>query len=198
MCAMSVAADLDEVLARRGVALTGAEVVAEFDAALSRQAAAGAAPLTADEIEFLRRHGGEPARAVLDGWDATAARREDALAAVDQTAAAIQSSLGVAEAALLLGVDRSRVSHRLADGSLWAFRLGRSPRLPRWQFRDGRVLPGLDAVIPALPAGLAPLAVAAFMATPQPDLGGDTPVDFLAGGGDPALVAGLLADLGRW
>jgi hypothetical protein len=43
-----------------------------------------------------------------------------------------------------------------------------------------------------------PVTLARFMHTPQPDFGDRTPIEYLAGGGDPHLVADFVADLGRW
>jgi hypothetical protein len=37
-----------------------------------------------------------------------------------------------------------------------------------------------------------------FMHAAQPDFGDRTPIKYLAGGGDPRLVAGFIADLAHW
>ncbi|MGB7963042.1 MAG: hypothetical protein WCF12_08830 [Propionicimonas sp.] len=198
---MSVGAmdDLAGVLARHGVPMSSSEVVASLDAAFAEVSRAGAAPLSASETEFLRAHGGPRASEVLDQWDPAAEDVAQARAAVRRVAAAAQATMSIAEAALLLGVDRSRISHRLAQGSLWAFSVGRTRRIPRWQFTtDGRLLPGLAVVVASIPDGLAPRSVEAFITTPQPELDGRTPAVHLADGGDPRPVAGLLADLGVW
>ena len=192
-------ADLDGVLTRHGVSLSSADVVAGLDAAFAEVAHAGAAPLSASEVEFLRAYGGEHAVDVLDHWDPAAADLARNRAALGRVAETAQASLSIAETALLLGVDRSRISHRLAQGSLWAFSVGRSRRIPRWQFTaDGRLLPGLAVVIAGIPDGLSPHSVEASLTTPQPELDGRTPTAHLAAGGDPRPVAGLLADLGLW
>lgn len=191
--------DLAGVLARHGVPMSTSDVVASLDAAFAEVSHAGAAPLSASEIEFLRTHGGPRASEVLGLWDPGAADLAQARAAVRRVAAAAQATMSIAEAALLLGVDRSRISHRLAQGSLWAFSVGRNRRIPRWQFTgDGRLLPGLAVVVASIPDGLAPRSVEAFITTPQPELDGRTPAAHLAEGGDPRPVAGLLADLGVW
>jgi hypothetical protein len=195
---MSVGVSLDEVLARHHVGLTGEEFVAQLDVELSKVAHSAAVPLSAVEREFLQEHGGpSAAEALAEDPDATAQAASQA--AAHQVTELVQGSLSIAEAALLLRVDRSRVSQRLSHGSLWGFGLGRSRRLPRWQFTaDGDLLPGLEIVIDAIPAGLAPFAVAGFMSTPQPELGDAAPVAYLASGGDPRLVADSLAGLGLW
>lgn len=195
---MSVEVSLDDVLARHHVGITGAEFLAELDADLSRVPNPAAAPLSATEAAFLREQAGSAAGEVLD-TDPAVLGQDARRAEVARMTDLVAGSVGIAEAALLLGVDRSRVSQRLSAGSLWSFRLGRGRRLPRWQFTaDGRSLPGLDVVVAAIPVELSPESVAGFMATPQPELEGRTPTAHLAGGGDPAPVADLVAGLGLW
>jgi hypothetical protein len=82
-------------------------------------------------------------------------------------------------------------------------RVGRSLRLPTWQFDDElRPLPGLAAVLAALPSGMHPREVEGFMTTPQDDLRvrghNRSPRDWLLSGGSPAQVAAHAADLDRW
>lgn len=191
-------AELGEVLSRHGIGLSGAEFVAELDAGLSAVASPTAAPLSATEVEFLREHAGPRAVEVLDQGPAQI-MTELGRSIAERLAGSLASSVSIPEAALLLGVDRSRVSQRISQGSLWAFAAGRSKRLPDWQFTVlGRVLPGLPAVIAAIPRGVAPQTVAAFMAEPQPELAGCTPSEHLVAGGDPSVVAELLAGLGLW
>lgn len=109
------------------------------------------------------------------------------------------SALSVSEAAKRLGVDTSRVRHRLAQGKLTGWK-ERSWRLPSWQFTDDGVLPGLDAVLAAIPDDQPPLMVAAFMNTVQPDLmlAGEpvTPRMWLLAHGDAGPVAELATTLG--
>jgi hypothetical protein len=195
---MSVEVSLDEVLARHNVGITSVEFLAELDADLSRVTDPAAAPLSAAETAFLREHAGSAAGEVLDA-DPAALVQDARRAEVARMTGLLADSVGIAEAALLLGVDRSRISQRLSAGSLWSFRLGRSRRLPRWQFTaHGRSLPGLDLIVAAIPAELSPESVAGFMDTPQPELEGRTPTAHLAGGGDPTPVAELVAGLGLW
>ena len=110
------------------------------------------------------------------------------------------SALTVTDAAHTLGVDTSRVRHRLAAGRLVGWKDRGGWRLPAWQFTSGGVLPGLERVLAALPGDQPPLVVAAFMTTPQDDLclAGEpaTPRQWLLAGGDPAPVADLAAVLG--
>ena len=153
---MSVEVSLDEVLARHNVGISGAEFLAELDADLSRVTDPAAAPLSTAESAFLRMHAGPAADEVLNA-DPAVLVQDARRAEVARMAGLLADSVGVAQAALLLGVDRSRISQRLSAGSLWSFRLGRSRRLARGQVTaDGRSLPGLDVIVAAIPAETLP------------------------------------------
>ncbi len=108
--------------------------------------------------------------------------------------------LTVGEAAALLGVDDSRIRHRLKERRLTGWKAQGGWRLPNWQFTPSGVLPGLDVVLRAVPKDQPALVVASFMTTPQPDLviSGKpaTPRQWLLAGGDPEPVAQLAAMLG--
>lgn len=189
---------LEALLARHHVGLTSEEVLDELDSAFGVIPGAGAAPLSGSELEVLREHGGTSAAAVIDSWSGDDERRVRSRAAVRELADLLAGSVNIKEAAVILGVDRSRVSRRITGNVLWAFDLHSSRRIPRWQFLGDELLPGLDVVVPAIPRGPTPATVAAFMHAPQPDFGDRTPIEYLAAGGDPKLVAGFLADLARW
>lgn len=137
------------------------------------------------------------------GFDLTAQRPDEAdgrARAVAEQAVLHETALTVAEAADTIGVDASRVRHRLLAGRLTGWKDKGGWRLPAWQFTDTGVLPGLDHVLAALPADQPALVVAAFMTTPQEDLlAGARPIsprNWLLAGGDPDRVAGLAALLG--
>jgi excisionase family DNA binding protein len=106
----------------------------------------------------------------------------------------------VAEVAKVIGVDTSRVRHRLAAGRLSGWKDRGGWRLPAWQFTKAGVLPGLEVVLGSVPDDQPPLVVAAFIATPQPDLLLDgepaTPRQWLLATGDPNPVAKLISMLG--
>lgn len=110
-----------------------------------------------------------------------------------------ESALSVNEAARALGVDDSRIRHRLKEGRLTGWK---DPgwRLPAWQFAGSGVLPGLEVVLRAVPEDQPALVVAAFMSTPQEDLVINaqpaTPRQWLLSGGEPEHVARLVAMLG--
>ncbi|MFC9253235.1 DNA-binding protein [Amycolatopsis thailandensis] len=109
------------------------------------------------------------------------------------------SALSVLEAAKALGVDDSRIRHRLKEGRLTGWK-DQGWRLPSWQFTGSGVLPGLEVVLRAIPEDQPALVVAAFMSTPQSDLVINdhpaTPRQWLLSGGDPEHVAKLVATLG--
>ncbi|MBB5850942.1 DNA-binding protein [Amycolatopsis umgeniensis] len=109
------------------------------------------------------------------------------------------SALSVLEAAKALGVDDSRIRHRLKEGRLTGWK-DQGWRLPAWQFTGSGVLPGLEVVLRAVPEDQPALVVAAFMSTPQADLVINdhpaTPRQWLLSGGDPEHVAKLVATLG--
>ena len=152
--------------------------------------------LTSEETEALRRGGLDPA------W-----RCDDATNPVVRTAAEyaalLASSLSVEQAASMLGIDGSRVRHRLADRTLYGIKDRGAWRLPAFQF-DGRgVVPGLARVLPRLPSDLHPLAVLGWLKRPNPDLSLDadetplSPLDWLRTSHDPERVARLAPGVGQ-
>ena len=109
------------------------------------------------------------------------------------------TSLSAQEAASLLDVDESRIRQRLQERSLYGLKVGRSWRLPRFQFAGSGPIPGIDVVIRRLSSNLHPVAVWRWFTTASPDLVLDgeacSPVDWLLTGGDANLVASLGAEL---
>jgi excisionase family DNA binding protein len=137
------------------------------------------------------------------GLDLAPVRPEDASSRARSVAVHTvlrDSALTVAEAARQLGVDTSRIRHRIAAGRLVGWKDRGGWRLPAWQFAETGVLPGLETVLAAVPPDQPALVVAAFMTTPQQDLlTGDrpcTPRDWLLAGGDPRRVAEQITQLG--
>jgi hypothetical protein len=107
----------------------------------------------------------------------------------------LADALSVSDVAARLGIDASRVRHRLAKRQLLGIRRPRGWLLPAYQFgADGRLLPGVERVTASL-ATAHPVVVARFFATPQPELVVErrvlTPRAWLEGGGDPARVVAL-------
>ncbi|OBB81463.1 hypothetical protein A5760_16380 [Mycobacterium colombiense] len=187
---------LGALLAKHRIDLTVDEVLDELDSAFA--AIPWAATLSAAEVDFLRMRVEPQAASVIGAWSADDERRTRARIAVRQLSSALSGSVSIEEAAAMLGVDRSRVARRITGKALWAFDLQGSRRIPRWQFLGDGLLPGLDAIVRAIPRGITPAVLEIFMHTPQPDFDDRTAIEHLAGGGDPALVAGFIADLGRW
>ncbi len=190
------AAGLDALLVKHHIDLTVEEVLEELDSAFA--AIPGASTLSMTEVDFLRTHAEPHAAAVIDAWSADDERQERARVALRQLTSAVSGSASIKEAATILGVDRSGVSRRITGKALWAFDLQGSRRIPRWQFLGDELLPGLDVIVPVIPRGITPAVLDVFMHTPQPDFDDRTPIEHLAAGGDPAVVAGFIQDLGRW
>lgn len=187
---------LETVLAKAGLRVDPEEFLS-----LVEDAARQLSPADPDPADYFD----ERQRAALTevGLDLAARRAGE----VDSRARAVaaqavlrDSALTVAEAADAIGVDTSRVRHRLAGGRLAGWKDRSEWRLPAWQFTTKGVLPGLEAVLDSVPADQPPLVVASFMTTPQPDLvvDGDpvTPRQWLLATGDPARVAELVSMLG--
>lgn len=195
----------------RRAARRGAAAVRELAEAAREQ------PLPADYVadlieavtdEIRRRRATPPLpeaeRAV---WKGVGAQfdRTDVVTHVQARRAAAYADLlqrclvGDAAIADVLGVDRSRVSQRLADHSLYAFQGPDTRYFPRWQLTGKRTLPKLRTVLRALDPHLHPLSVDHWFTTPNVDLEIEdepaTPVEWLATGGDPSVAAELAADL---
>lgn len=170
-------------------------VAAELRVLLETRRAGGTDTLTAEEESFLADRGGVSAASKhkLERLDARSAAR-----AVLEAA----ESLSRAQVAQLLGIDESRVSHRLREGSLYSYpgASGRR-RYPSWQFAHGQALPHLGDVLTQVPAGTHPVTLRGFMTTPDDALRMDgapvSPVEWLAAGGSAEPVAALAATLGE-
>lgn len=158
-----------------------------------REVSTSAPPLSKGEIDALRRVG-----ANLQPWTGGAANDPLARTIVDYMAL-IETSMSTAEAAAMLKVDVSRIRQRIRERSLLGLEYEGAWRLPRFQFERGKVLPGLAAVLTALPEGINPLDVATWFLEPDVDLEiGDatpSPRKWLLSGGDPATLARLACDL---
>jgi hypothetical protein len=187
---------LRTALARAGLRVDSDEFLALVEDAVSRLS-----PADPDPAEYFT---GEQRAALSDvGLDLAPRRpdeRDPRARAVALQAVLRDTALSVAGAAERIGVDASRIRHRLAAGRLAGWKDHGGWRLPVWQFTNAGVLPGLDTALEAVPDDQPPLMVAGFMTTPQADLpiSGEpaTPRDWLLAGGEPAAVARLMATLG--
>ncbi len=179
---------LPEVLREHGIDVTEQEIAQATETGLRWVLTApGTTALPKDEATVLDA-AGLP--------DQPGAYAHAAATATGAYAALVSTALTVSEAARLLGVTEGRVRHRIARRDLYALASGRR-RLPRWQFTDGGVLPGLHVVLRGFAQDEHPLAALAFMTTGQPELVLDdspvSPEQWLRAGGDPAPVAALAA-----
>jgi hypothetical protein len=136
------------------------------------------------------------------GFDTSPPRPGDedpVLRAAEAYMALLGSSLSVAQVARLFGVDGSLIRRRLLARQLYGIRRPGGWLLPAFQFDAGRLIPGLDRVLPHLSPAMHPLAVVGWFATPHPELVRPddpeetalAPIDWLRIGGDPVAVAEL-------
>ncbi|MBN6038590.1 DNA-binding protein [Amycolatopsis sp. 195334CR] len=191
---MSVA--LETVLAKAGLKVDATEFLTHVE-----DAARKLSPPNPDPSDYFSA---EQRDALIDvGLDlAPQAESEPDMRARTVAAHAVlaESSLTVLAAAERLGVDDSRIRHKIKDRRLAAWKAQGGWRLPSWQFTSSGLLPGLDVVLRAVPEDQPPLVVAAFISTPQPDLVINdrpaTPRQWLLAGGDPEPVARLTETLG--
>lgn len=180
-----------EYLSERGVEVDEEELLSALDQLLGEHLVAeGSAGLTKGAQAVLERVSPPPRRRAAAS--ATAAT-------VAESVKLLVTTRTVEQVASDLGVDPSRIRHRVADKTLYVLRVGRRLLLPTWQFDGTAPLPFLGAVLTALPPDLHPLEVAGFMTNPQGDLEvrnrAVSPKRWLAGGGDPAPVIELAESL---
>lgn len=143
---------------------------------------------TEQELEVLKE-GGVDLGSVTDE-DRVEAQTRSALAEAKR----IQESLTTAQVAGLCGVSDGRVRHWASHGEVISFRLDKELRYPSFQFREGKRMPQLAAIISAAPDFWTHVELSGYLTTPQPGLeveGRPTaPVDWLfAGRGMDAVVA---------
>ncbi len=150
--------------------------------------------MTADERRFLVASG-----APADAFDATlqAATRARASARARADVEEEARGMSTAEVAGLLGRAPSNVRRSAGTQDLYAISVGAQLAFPRWQFRAGRPVPGLRAVLEALPGSMHPLAVESFMLSAHEELDDMSPASWLSTGGDPDRVAWLAESLAR-
>jgi hypothetical protein len=139
------------------------------------------------------------------GFDLRSRRPDEpspSLSAAERYAALLASALTVAEAARRLGVDGSRIRQRLLARQLYGIRRRQGWLLPRFQFSDTGLVPGIEQVLSRLPPDLHPLVVAAWFTYPHSDLARPddleeaptSPREWLLGGGNARIVADLAED----
>jgi hypothetical protein len=186
-------AERDPAESAASIARTLAAVDAVLEEDALQSGAAGA--LTESEQAVLRESGADVAGAT--------AADDPVLQSIAAYARLVATSLDVEQAARRLRVQPSRIRQRLggAAPTLYGFKLKGSWRVPVVQFTRKGTVPGLEAVIPALPKDLHPLEVVGWFTEPQPDLEADTdpaplsPREWLSLGRPTEVVAGLAREL---
>ena len=85
----------------------------------------------------------------------------------------LRESLTLEEAARALAVSSGRLRQRLGptERTLYGIKEGRAWRIPKFQFASkGKLVRGIDRVLPRIRPDAHPLAVAAWFSTPHQDL----------------------------
>src|SRR5215472_13108350 len=170
--------------------LTGAEVALEQ---LTSDPPKTTPQLTAGEASLLDEAGLPEAKA-------------DAPGALERTRIEfellLRESRDLEDIAKALRLTPSRLRQRLSARTLYGIKDGRSWRIPRFQFKHGKLVRGLDVVLPRIRSDTHPVAVKRWLTTPHQDLvsGGDdekrvTPLAWLEAGNSPEEVAKLAAEL---
>jgi len=185
---------LAEALSARGLALDPAEFIAIFDEVVD----ATTDTITEAERKFLVDVGGVDA-ALLTEERRAAAQARVIVETARADAVVARRGLTTREVAGMLGTAPANVRRAAAHGDLYAAGRGRNREhiFPTWQFHQGQPVRGLREVIAVLPADMHPLDVEAFMTSTTESLGGRTPIEWLAHGGDPTPVVRLSDELGR-
>lgn len=186
--------EIDRALHRRGDPMT----THEFLAVLEEVTSIAVEPLTAGEHAFLMKNT-DLTDADLDssGHVATNLRVIDGQAS--SRAQLNENSLSTAEVASLTGKGPANVRRSRLAGALYSSGAGipgQSLRFPRWQFVEGKPVPGLRKVIPAFPAHFHPLSIERFMTTVNEGLEGMSPIAWLVMDDSPDAVAALADELG--
>ncbi|GAA3360871.1 MULTISPECIES: DNA-binding protein [Saccharopolyspora] len=187
---------LETILARAGLRVTANEFLSLVEDAAKRLITPQVDPsahFTTAEREALAEAGLDLAPLATDETDPRART-------VAEQAVLRDTALSVNQAAERIGVDSSRIRHRIGDGRLIGWKDRGGWRLPAWQFSDDDVLPGLETVLAGMPQDQPALVLAKFMTTAQDDLElGDRPVsprEWLLAGGSARRVADLASAIG--
>lgn len=184
-----------QVLAEHAIASSEEQVAAELRVLLGPPPTGPGLALSAAEDAFVAAHSGIPAASAgqLEALDARSSAR-----AIAEASAALNR----AQAAELLGIDETRLSHRVREGSIYTYPgAGGRRRYPDWQFHDGEALAHLAEVLAALPEHAHPVTVRSFMTTPHESLhvhgAAASPAEWLVAGGSPEPVCALARTLGE-
>lgn len=187
---------LETVLARAGLKVTAHEFLSLVEDAANRLT-----PIQPDPAARFDESGRVALTEVgLDLTPHDESEGDPRARTVAEQAVLRDTALSVAEAADRVGVDTSRIRHRIASQRLIGWKDRGGWRLPAWQFTDNDVLPGLETVLAAIPDDQPALVLANFMTTPQEDLDirgrPASPREWLMAGGSVHRVAEFAAAIG--
>lgn len=189
---------LVEALVRRSVDVDATTLSDALSETLHETSALSSEPLSTGERAFLVENTdlveedlAEEARETTRARVLTAQSRA--------TTAARERTCSTEEVARRTGRNPASIRRSVRKGDLYVLNPGDPTglRFPLWQFVEGRSLPGLAQILDALPDTPHPLAVEAFMSAPREELGGRTPIDWLADDGPAEAVVRLADDEGR-
>ena len=93
--------------------------------------------------------------------------RDPVLATAARYSAMVVSGLSVAQVARKLGIDESRVRHRLSERSLYGIKVRGTWVLPAFQFSTDGSVPGIEQVLPRVPGDLHPVALLNWFTLPD-------------------------------
>lgn len=187
---------LESVLRRYGHGLEPDEFARELERVMQQRVLADHRGLSAHDRRLLAAIGAPAAD--LD--------RQVPADVVDAAADLLTSNaaaLTTQQAASRLGRSVSRIRGAIADGSLYAVKVGRSLLLPAWQFTDEPgPLPHLRRIIAAIPDGVSAVTVQRVITEPSDELYLDgapvSPRHWLLAGQDPTPVTEMLEQLYAW
>jgi len=153
------------------------------------------AVLSNDERDFLLAGG---AVGVNSSVDSELMLNHLADVAIEMEALRRRSVL-FADAAKLLQVSKPRISQMTAQQALYCFRLDDLAYYPLWQFIDGKILPGMKAVLLGTGGDVHPLSIHRFFNTELAELSLEdvpvTPIQWLKNGGNTDILTQLVAQL---
>jgi hypothetical protein len=112
----------------------------------------------------------------------------------------VTQSLTTQAAAETLTSTAAEVERQIRSRALYGFCVDRKWRVPKFQFHHGRVVSGLESVLPKLDRHLHPIEVVNWFTLPNTDLWIDeetvSPIKWLQSGGDAGKVAELAEYVG--
>ena len=116
------------------------------------------------------------------------------LSSIESWLSEIRETLSLESVTAFLGRDENDVKGAVAERRLYAIEIASHLRFPAWQLSlrsPGKVLPHLEALLPALEERWGWISISRFFATRHEDLvakGRKTPAAWLEDGGDPEAV----------